>query len=248
MNYLDNQDVDLVINDYCVFDEHNVIKEKYSFQLPTKGEFTLYDCPDSFSQWIWHHGLTYKTDILIKMNYRQTEGISYTDDEWIFKPMIKVRSISYFSQILYYYLRGREGQTFDDKVVQKSMGQKLQVAKSMVEFYVEELNETSPNHPPYLYLKLFNRVFDLYNRLITKNTTDEMNEQLRFFDCQLANSFPKLYKDLGEKKNRLGYSFVKSWRRNGYKPNRIMMFLYKLYVKQGINDNIPYMPNDLKRH
>ena len=69
------------------------------------------------------------------MEYKQTEGISYTDNEWVFKPLISVNQIVYFPHELYYYLRGREGQTFDPNVLRKSYDQREKVMLSLVDYY-----------------------------------------------------------------------------------------------------------------
>lgn len=38
------------------------------------------------------HNVIYKRSLLKNMDYIQTEGISYTDQEWIFYPMLKADS------------------------------------------------------------------------------------------------------------------------------------------------------------
>ena len=251
INYLKNQDVDLVINDYQIVDEQGVINEKYSFQLPIDNPFTLFDCPNSLAEWLWHHGVTYKIKILRDMNYRQTEGISYTDDEWIFKPMKMVKSVSYFPEIVYCYLRGRVGQTFDVKVLKKSMSQKFQVAESMLSFYKEQIASTPQSFPSYLYEKMSDRIYVLYNYIITKYSTDEENNRLKTLDLWIEKEIPMLYQDLDEKKNRLGQCFIHSWRINNCKRNRVLLLFYRLYAALLAlfhkDDNVPKMPQKFKR-
>lgn len=251
INYLINQDVDLVINDYQIVDEQDVVNETYSFKLPTNRSFTLFDCPDSLAEWLWHHGVTYRLAILREMNYKQTEGISYTDDEWIYKPMKMVKSVSYFPEIVYCYLRGRVGQTFDVNVLKKSMSQKLKVAESMLEFYKNQISDQPECFPPYLYQKLMDRVYVLYNYIITKFCTDEVNNRLKTLDQWIETKIPLLYCDLDEKKNRLGYSFIHNWRKKGYKRNRLLFLFYKYYsallVLLHKDNNVPKMPIELKR-
>lgn len=62
------------------------------------------------------HNVTYRVDLLKDISYKQTEGISYTDQEWIFYPMCKAVKLSYFNLNLYQYVLGRDGQTMDEKV------------------------------------------------------------------------------------------------------------------------------------
>ena len=53
----------------------------------------------------------YRSEIIQNIGYIQTEGISYTDQEWIFYPMQHMNTFCYIDIILYNYLIGREGQT-----------------------------------------------------------------------------------------------------------------------------------------
>ena len=57
------------------------------------------------------HSVTYKRKNLIDIGYKQTEGISYTDAQWVFLPMSTVKTFYYCPYMLYNYLIGREGQT-----------------------------------------------------------------------------------------------------------------------------------------
>lgn len=74
---------------------------------------------DSNFQKMRMHCVTYRTEMLRKSKYFQTEGISYTDQEWILYPMAYVRKISYFRLNLYQYLLGRAGQTMDVNILAK---------------------------------------------------------------------------------------------------------------------------------
>ena len=47
------------------------------------------------------------------INYYQTEGISYTDQEWMFMPMTTVKTLYYSPIVVYRYLVGRAGQTVE---------------------------------------------------------------------------------------------------------------------------------------
>ncbi len=63
-----------------------------------------------FASCIAMHMVAYKRENLLSMCYRQTEGVHYTDQEWIFTPMNRVNSFIYFDDLVVYrYLIGREG-------------------------------------------------------------------------------------------------------------------------------------------
>ena len=182
LTFLRNMDADLIISDYCVVDEAYKVRETYTFNMPVYKSFTMEDFTES-AACLWHHGITYRTCNIVAMSYKQTEGISYTDDEWIFKPMITVRKVCYFPQILYYYLRGREGQTFDPKVMQKTFSHRLIVANSMLRFYEEHHSNFDGALKQYMFSKLFSRIRSLYNLFLIKGGILREMLQILFSGC-----------------------------------------------------------------
>lgn len=249
--FLEHVDTDLIVNDYCMVDESGIITDTYTFQLPMDKTFTLDDFPVYMGRWLWHHGITYKLEVVRKGNYRQTEGISYTDDEWILKPMIDVKSVSYFPYALYMYLRGREGQTFDVNVIKRSLKSKVIVAKSMVQFYHDEILTHNREVPAYLYQKLYDRIKTLYNCHLIKYYSEEDNRNLTEFDFFLKNNYPFLYEDLDKIKNKIGICYINYWRNHNYCPHFLSLRLYKLKVflmnTLHAKDVSTHMSNDLKR-
>ena len=76
------------------------------------------------------HGVCYRTELLRSMGYRQTEGISYTDQEWVFYPLFKVQTVAFADIPLYRYNLSREGQTMDAKVQMRSLAQLVAVTEA----------------------------------------------------------------------------------------------------------------------
>jgi len=224
VHFLMTEDADLFINDYCIVDANGKIMETYSFRMPVGRNFSVNEMPKSVGHWLWHHGMTYRTQILRDMNYSQTEGISYTDDEWIFKPMFNVRSVRYFPKNLYLYLIGREGQTFDPRVVKKSMHNMLIVKRSMIDFYTKAKDLSNDN---YLYAKLFCRVVELYGTHIVHFSND-FNPDMIDFDNYIKKELPRLWNDLDTVKGRLKCRFINYWRKSGYKRCYTQFFEYIL--------------------
>lgn len=116
---LKSLDVDLVLTDYTVCFENSNIRKKYVFPFVENKEYSSSLMHDSNFQKMRMHCVTYRTEMLRKSKYFQTEGISYTDQEWILYPMAYVRKISYFRLNLYQYLLGRAGQTMDVNILAK---------------------------------------------------------------------------------------------------------------------------------
>jgi hypothetical protein len=48
------------------------------------------------------HAITHRTGLLHQINYRQTEGIFYTDVEWGFYPMVFIDKIVFINAKAYY--------------------------------------------------------------------------------------------------------------------------------------------------
>lgn len=250
LSFLSETDADLIINDYSVVDGNGNNTDNYSFPLPMENVFSLGDLPEKTIEWLWHHGITYKTELFRYNNYVQTEGISYTDDEWVFKPMADVQRVKYFPHYLYMYLRGREGQTFDPKVLKKEFGKRFIVLRSMLKFYTEEKADLSKEAERYLSIKLWGRLQPAYIFYLIKNSTKEGNIVLREFDKELKKIAPSIYDDLSNISSKKGWHYIREWRNSHYNrfiPMLIMMrvkFKCKILVNKDFQDK---MDNKYKR-
>lgn len=81
------------------------------------------------------HALAYRTELLLEMNYRQTEGISYTDTQWCSYPLFNASNIVFFDIVLYQYNMAREGQTMEPGVIVRSLDQLGRMTFDMFDFY-----------------------------------------------------------------------------------------------------------------
>ncbi|MBS6460056.1 MAG: glycosyltransferase family 2 protein [Alistipes sp.] len=105
----------------------------------------LYDCDrrydmervlaDGTIRFFMMHSVSYRTELLRGMNYRQSEGISYTDQEWVFYPLFKVATVAFADIPLYRYNLAREGQTMDAAVQLRSIAQLVQVTANMAAYF-----------------------------------------------------------------------------------------------------------------
>lgn len=251
VNYLKNQDVDLVFNDLVIVDEHDTITESYTFSLPTDRIFTLQDIPKEMVKWFWHHGITYKTNILRSIGYCQTEGISYTDDEWIFMPMVKVNCVAYFPHVLYNYLMGREGQTFDPVVMKASFDKRIAVGKSMVIYFAAIEKDCPAVAKPFMSEKLRARLGVIYHFYLIKEFSHAGNELLKELDLFIKDQSLYIYELLAESPNRLlGRSFIAEWRASDYKSNLFLIMRqmkFKMRILIGKEYRNLHMPDNLRR-
>lgn len=187
LEFLANVDADMILTDF------SYVNEKYE-----KTGFVEYDIVantmvrrdelcvnDSFKK-IEMHAVTYKKSVLTDMDYKQTEGISYTDTEWTFKPLSNVQTIYYHKIDLYQYLFGREGQTVNPAVQAKSMNQKQKVVISNLEFYKAIRTDISAPLKEFYDFKLLLWAGFIYRMSIIKKLYE--TKLLAEFDCLVKNT------------------------------------------------------------
>ena len=81
------------------------------------------------------HTMTYKTSVLRDSNLQLSTGISYTDNEYIFYPLEKVKTLWFEDIALYQYTVGREGQTMTPELMRKRIGHFEKILDRMLEYY-----------------------------------------------------------------------------------------------------------------
>ena len=250
IDFLQKNDVDLVINDFCTVDSEDKIIDEYTFNLPINKSFSLADIPLRMTEWLWHHGITYKTNILRSIDYHQTEGISYTDDEWVFMPMIAVQSVSYFPHFLYSYLMGREGQTFDPQIMLSSFDKRIIVGKSMILYFSKVYNSCSSSSKVYMTEKIRRRLTAIYNFYLQMYPSKEGDELLINLDTYIKKTSDVLYYVLEQPKDRFGKNYISVWRTADYKTTfylRLKQWKFRLQMMFGGKLRNLHMPNDLCR-
>lgn len=236
VNFIHPLDVDLVISDFRVVDEKDNPRQDYRFGDMGSDIFHLDEMPSAMVENLWHHGITYNKKVFNSLNYKQTEGISYTDDEWIFEPMVNVMDVICFPHILYMYLRGREGQTFDPKVIGRTLGQKRIVVNKMINYYEHNIISKHSANQIFLTFKLTSRIGDLYRSHLITSYNKESLQQIINFDISLKEMSPTIYKEMEHFKNRLGWRSIHQWRIMNYSGcapaillTRIKTLIYRMF-------------------
>lgn len=223
---------DLILTDNTIFGDNNISKKYYGFELPTDKALDFVNYCDKIKGCIQMHNVTYKRDIFNRFDYHQTEGISYTDMEWIFAPMARVKTFVYLSLPLYKYLIGREGQTISPEQIRRSSGQALKLANDMLTMY-REVGEVPSAIHNYLYFRLTRQIKSLYRTFLTESPGLEL-EGIASFDKRLKTELPDLYSECG--RITMGpfirIHYVDYWRRNGYASQpRWFYSLFNGYIK-----------------
>lgn len=79
--------------------------------------------------------LTYSTEMLRSIDYRQTEGIAYSDTEWYYSPLAAVKKCVYIDEYVYNYFIGREGQSVSVSESIKNFNDLCLLLQNMAELY-----------------------------------------------------------------------------------------------------------------
>ena len=130
----DESGADLIVTDYDRVDLNGTCLGVVDFGLQGFRRMTLCETLKDGCRYTIH-SVTYKLENLKKIGYVQTEGISYTDTEWIIEPMVAVKSMVHLPIVVTHYLVGRDGQTTDDRVFAKKFEQIITIAKALISRY-----------------------------------------------------------------------------------------------------------------
>ncbi len=218
ISFLIHIDADLILSDIEVVDVNRVHLRTVSYNSIIKGTLPFIKICESnaFIEAIQMHAVTYKREMLVNMNYHQTEGISYTDQQWIFTPMIMVKNVAYFNKIVYRYLVGREGQTMDPNVKLRSMAHAIKNSFGLVSDYENHKKEIiGEGVRNYLYSRLSWYIKDIYVFYICHYNKDNALI-LREYDRELKVLSPEIYDMLSTKEisSFYGFAYLDYWRKH----------------------------------
>lgn len=148
LDFLTNTDADIVFNPYSVYRGDDLsttfdVSEEYSYGVYSIDDLK-WDTPE-LSKFRAMHSMAVKRDILINHNYYQTEGISYTDTQFIFYSCLYARTCTFFNAVIYLYYLGRDGQTMSPAAMVRSHMHFYENANRMLDDYLKVESEISAN-------------------------------------------------------------------------------------------------------
>jgi glycosyltransferase involved in cell wall biosynthesis len=233
-----DKNVDLVLTDYNRVDNKGSIIAKCKYNLPCNSVFSFQDYHglDYFA----HHSITYRTQFLRDISFEQTEGISYTDTEWVFYPQLYAKKCIYKNIVVYQYLLGREGQTMDPKVRLKGCIQMTTILQRMI-LTLASLPEENKNGGGYQRLSSFvaHESKGIYSAMLVKASSRECNlDLLTSYDEFLKKENNDLYDSIGQELVLKGIPihYVLFWRKHHkrFPVDTIRSFYRK--IKYGCSD------------
>lgn len=132
----------------------------------------------TFERYVHMHQITYRTQFLKEIQYRQTEGVCYTDTEYVFIPLSQAKNIYCMDISLYQYYIGRDDQSMSPAVLMKNFSHLQKVLNSI-------LNYGRPNNPNKNYEFLYAYFINVFLGMLidclfaSKCRNQEWNQEFR---------------------------------------------------------------------
>ena len=229
LSYLQKYDVDLLISEFRqVFVNGKSKSHVHNFPVNQILKFKDYYRNNDF-KFLQMHAVTYKLKNIIDINYRQTEGISYTDAQWTFLPMISVDNFIYIPNVVYNYLLGREGQTMDKEIFKKQIDQQMLMTLDRISMY-ENYDIRKNFCEEYYFNRLTVTLKSIYRFFLIDNTISL--DSLISFDDEFMSRSPYLYNKSNEIRifDKIPIKLIKYWRNHFRRelPYGLKVFFYIL--------------------
>ena len=228
--WLNNVDADMVISPYEIVDETGIVQSLEVYDLPINTMLTWQQLAPAFmKKALQMHAVTYKLQNLLDIRYTQTEGISYTDQEWIFTPLIAVNTAVAYPDAIYKYLVGRAGQTVCADVFKRNISHNEQCARRIVQDY-KSFGRFEAYKQDYLDYKFTATITAMYFWYLLRYPDLDISELVRFDD--FVKSVDESYIDLLDTQliKHTHFHYIKHWHRNRWNRNNISR-LYYIYSR-----------------
>lgn len=226
LSYLGDVDVDMVITPYAIVDEAGNQKSSEVYDLPVNTLLIWKQLtPALKKKSLQMHAVTYKRQNITDINYRQTEGISYTDQEWIFTPLTTVDTAIAYPKMIYKYLVGRAGQTVDADIFRRNISHNEQCARRIVKDY-KSFCRFDTYKQDYLDYKFAATITAMYSWYLLHYPNLDIRNLVRFDD--FVKSVDESYIELldAQRIKHTNYHYIKQWHRNRQKRNKISRLCY----------------------
>ena len=221
---------DLIFNDFDEVDPSGNILRHVSYDFVGESTFSLAEFDYVTKPMVWAPAIAYNAEIFSQINYHQTEGVYYSDQEWDTIPMLSVKTTAYFPKSVYKYFIGRSDQSCNEDVKVKNFAMHFPVAIKILNEYVKRrfnapaANLTLVSNQIRSHIRFFYRVYLLeLNHLLSYSDLIEYDKALKFADSELYSYAASLCADGPYK-----MLFVSEWRKH-YSRMTFRFFVYDVY-------------------
>lgn len=207
---------ELVFSDFDTVNPAGRVIKRKIYKYPQDRLFGISVIPDSDWRFMQMQGVAWNTEYLRSIGYVQTEGVPYTDQEWVFTPFFRVSRIAYIHEKVYKYLIGRDGQSVEGDVFARSIPVFLKLAKNKMEVYAGQRREYPPENRSAVDRIVFWTVSWIYVTFIVTLPKRIDESVLEDFDAWLKAVSPETYAKAGNivVSRFWRYKCVAAWRRN----------------------------------
>lgn len=181
LSILNNSESDLIFTPYDIYSFDNILQR--GMQIYTVEDGQVFDICDIDAQYLNSnyyramHCIAILTKILQKNRYYQTEGISYTDTEFVFYSILYADTFAFYSRPIYKYYLGRDGQTMSIESQIRSNMHFYENAKVMIDTY-KTLPQTLPESKRLLLFSCIKSCMSYFCNIILgyiKHPTKQLN-------------------------------------------------------------------------
>ena len=232
-NSHDDEETDLVMSGFQrIRFDGSPFENSVEYSYPTDVSFGVDRLVGREAPYYLMPALTYRTERLRLLKYRQTEGMLYTDTEWVLLPLCKVRKIRYWPGTLYLYSIGREGQSINEAVWRSNLRQCIEVRKNIVQFVARQTDFASNENRKVVRTFVLKYLVGIYLRFYLEFGSDEMRRQLRPFDESIKAIDAEMYGALRSVSfpSRRGFHLIRFWQDHRW-SNRWVSCYLKVYSR-----------------
>jgi glycosyltransferase involved in cell wall biosynthesis len=131
INKLEGIDIDCVCTKFTIHNSQENIVKTIEIDMPSDVDLDMnsFTISDNCTHM---HTLTYSLRFLHAINYSQTEGVCYTDTEYVYIPLSRSKSILFIDISLYQYFIGRDNQSMNRSVIEKNFMHFIKVCRRLL--------------------------------------------------------------------------------------------------------------------
>lgn len=220
---------DMILNSMVQVDEGDKISSVRKFEIKHEELSKMEDSAVLKSKYIYMHQVAYKLAMLKQLDYHQTEGICYTDNEWVHLPISRVDWFYSINEPVYRYLVGRSGQSVNQSVALRNFDMWITEAKVLIN-NLDRAAPLSNLHAEFLKQGVLTILNLIYSFILNRDLDDDKKKHLRQFDIELKNNetLYKIVNDFHIISQPYAFNYVREWRRN-YSTKTIKFFLFRLH-------------------
>ena len=230
--FLETCEADLAISNFVEVDDKGNRLTEHLYDYPTEGCFSLESYLDDRRYHLWMHAMAYRTAIFREFTYQQTEGVSYSDTEWTLVPLVGVKRVAFFSEVVYLYCTSRDGRTMSGDSFAKNFWMAGKVVLHVLKQYVALAQDLDSSRRRSIDARIVECMSGYYFGAIFGYGAHEIKVDLDGFDRELRVLSKALYDQCADAQYSKRYPchFIRAWRSHSA-FGRFKLWSCRVYTK-----------------